>query len=352
MKLLVLCGGGGTKLWPASRQSTPKQFTIQASGKSLFQHNIETLLKRYSPKDIILATTKGKEKFLREQALEIPESNWIIETSYKNQGGATVLALAKLYTIDPDETFSTVQVDDLRFPSEKYLVMLKAIDEIVQKEGKLITGGRPAKFAEMGVDYLKLGKRLEKYSQVHAYEMEEFLWRTDYEKTKERIKKGGVITHTNHWSWTPRKMLEAMEKYIPEWAETMKELISSFQEANPDMEKINKIFREMRAGPVEDLTQHLGEHVVAIKLDFDWIDFGTWESISRYVGEYEPNSRHKDKIEIDSENNFIRAQKGKVIATIGIENIAIIDTKDALLVCPLNRSGEAVSYTHLTLPTN
>ncbi len=340
MKFIVLCGGYGTKLWPISRKNFPKQFTLKIKGKTLFRHNIDTLLKRYSPNDIILATSKENVKYLKQQAPEISQKNYILEPTYKNQGAATVLVASKLFTIDPDEPFTTVQSDVVRYPSSKYLSTLKAIEKIVIKSGKLVTSGSYVKFPQMGIDYLLVGEKLNEFKQIEAYNLKKILFRTDYKKIALSIKNSKVFAHTNHYSWTPRKFLDACRNYIPNWGKISDKLVSLFKNEKLNKRKIDFTFSKIQEGTMEDLTKHITREMVILKNKFLWFDFGTWESIANYMQFFEKGKIPTNYINIDSKNNFIKTTKGKLVATLGLENMAIIDTKDALLVCPLDRSGE------------
>lgn len=340
MKALVLCGGYGTKLWPASRKSTPKQFMIEVNGKTLFRTSIEILLKKFKPNDIFLVTSLKHKKFLKKQAPEISESNFILEPTYKNQGAVTILAVTKFYTIDPDEPFTTVQSDVLRIPWQNYLKTLTQTEKIVKEEEKLVTGGARPGFPRMGVDYIRLGKRLTKYKGIKANEQKEFLGRTTYKSTVKLINDRNVVMHANQLSWTPRLFVQALHEKVPEWGKTADKFISLYSKKRVDHKAINKVFSNMREGPIEDLTKLIQDRIVIITINYNWIDFGTWDSIYQYMKVYKPENVNTNYISIDSKGNFIRAPQNKVVATIGLEGIAIIDTKDALLVCPLNRSGE------------
>lgn len=340
MKLIVMCGGYGTKLWPLSRKTSPKQFTLKVNGKSPFRHTIELLLTKFKPEDIILATSLDQEKFLQEQAPEISTENYFLEPCYRSHGAATAMMMSKLVLTSPDETFTTVQSDVLKFPGEKYLETLAAIDEIVQKEGRPVTAGIVKELPVMGCDYFKLGSRLEKFPKVEAYELKEFLGRTDYEKTLEAIKDSKVCLHTNYWSWTPRLIVEAYHKFTPDWGESIDMMSNEFAKKEVDWEKIHKIFESMRTGPIEDLMMQFLENVIVINLNHEWFDFGTWGSVADFAKKYEDGKNHERLIEVDAKNNHVRARRDKAVAIIGLDNIAVVDTENGLLVTRLDQAGK------------
>lgn len=340
MKLIVMCGGYGTKVWPLSRKTAPKQFVLKIDGKSPFRHNIDLLLTKFKPEDIILATSTDQEIFLREQAPEIPEENYFLEPCYRSHGAATAMIMAKLIHTAPDETFTTVQSDALKVPGDKYLQTLDAIDSIVQKEGLPVTAGIIREKPVMGVDYFKLGDRLNEYPEVNAFYMTDFLGRTDYEKTLEAIKDSKVCVHTNYWSWTPRLIVEAYHKYTPDWGEAIDKMSAEFAKENFSWSEIHKIFEGMRMGPIEDLMMQFLDKVVVIDIDHEWLDFGSWGSVADYAQRFENGRNHEKLIQIDAKDNYVRTSKDKAVAIIGLENVAVIDTEDGLLVTRLDSAGE------------
>ena len=339
MKLMVMCGGYGTKLWPLSRKTSPKQFVLKINGKSPFRHNIELLLSKYKPEDILLATSIDQEPFLKEQAPEIPEENYFLEPCYRSHGAATAMMVSKLIHLSPDETVTTVQADALKVPGEKYLQTLEAIDSIVQTHKCPVTSGIVKENPVMGCDYFILGDRVEDHPQVDAYRLIEFLGRTDYEKTKEAIKNSKACLHTNYWSWTPRLFIDAFHKYTPDWGKAIDEMSEEFSKKDYDIELIRKIFEGMRKGPIEDLMMQILKEVVVIDINHDWLDFGTWGSVADYAKNYENGRNHERLIEVDSKNNYVRAGKDKAVALIGVDNLAVIDTEDGLLITPIDKAG-------------
>ncbi len=344
MKLFIMAGGQGTKLWPMSRDNLPKQFQKIIGNKSLFRICLEGLLEEFPPEDILISTKKQYEEIAIKDAPEIPKKNYIIEPDYKkNHGPATIYAMLKIKYLYPNEPCMLVQSDDLRIPHENFNEMIKVVNKILSKNKNLFfAGGNKPLIPNMGVDYVEIGSQLKKTGDLKIFKTKRFIQRTEsYEKTKELLSDYKVLTHNNHYACYPDRLLKAVKEYKPEWYKQMMEIYESF--GTPEEEKItDKVYKEIEAGPMEIVTEHLLEKDGAIVLmPFKWVDIGTWDSVYQYFTN-EPTDNYKDGkiITIDSKSNLIKGQEEKVIATIGVNNTVIIDTPDALLVCDKNRTAE------------
>jgi mannose-1-phosphate guanylyltransferase len=337
MKPVIICGGVGAKMWPASRKKSPKHFLPLLKGKSLFQWNWESLRKKFDAKDIYVQTTAEQADLVRKQVSEVLLENIFVEPELRNQGPATGFAAAMLYKIDPDEPFMLVQVDDIRIPEQYFFETMDVCDRLARTTKKYITGGfRPA-FAITGNDWLIKGELETEQDRVGVYKVEKFLWRGAGENAKKQAEQyfneGLALLHTNHTCMTPRSFLEMFKKYRMEWYTPLMNIIEGGD--------VVQEYAKMPKGQLEDVTQlvHAAGESLVVELPFRWIDIGTWESADIYLKEVGIHTHDENVIEIDSDDNFIQAPKEKIVATIGINNIIVIDTGDALLICRKDQSG-------------
>ena len=337
MKPVIICGGVGAKMWPASRQKMPKHFLPLLSGKSLFQWNWNSLRKKFEAKDIYIQTTVDQAGLVKEQVPEVLANNIFIEPELRNQGPATGFAAAMLYKIDPDEPFMLVQVDDIRIPEQYFFEMMDVCDRLARTSNKYITGGFRPSFAITGNDWLIKGELEIEQDRVGVYKVDKFLWRgagvNAKRQAEEYFNQGLALLHTNHTCMTPRNFLEMFKKYRMEWYKPLLNIVEGGD--------VVKEYAKMPKGQLEDVTQlvHAAGESLVVELPFRWIDIGTWESADIYLKEIGAHQNGYHLVEIDSNDNFIQAPKGKVVATIGIKDVIVIDTGDALLICRKDQSG-------------
>lgn len=341
MKPVMICGGFGTKLWPISREHKPKHFLPLINGKSLFQINYEGLRTHFAPEDIYISTNEDQHELAKAQVSEIPEENFILEPEMRNQGPATGLIAAFLYKKGlVDEPFMLVQVDDIREPVEEFIRMMLDCDEVARRENKYITGGMATSDPVMGVDYLIKGERVSDENSVGIYKVAKFVWRSSKEETEELIKQQGVLIHTNHTCMTPRNLLEMLKKYKNEWYEPLMNYVNGSD--------LKDEYSKLPPGPLEDITQQVhqnGESLV-VEHPFKWYDIGTYESLSKYLilkGLYQVGD---NVVDLNGTSNFVKLDDAnKIVALVGVDNLIIVDTGDALLVCDKKQTahvGEAL----------
>jgi mannose-1-phosphate guanylyltransferase len=343
MKILVTAGGQGTKLWPYSREHKPKQFQPVVGDTSLYTETIQTLLKKFAPEDIFISSKRKFIKYISEQSPEVPLKNYIIEPDVaKDRGPGEGLAFLRLSVLHPDEPFFLVQADCIREPEAAFLQMIEDAGKIVQKEKRLLTGGIKATEANMGVDYLMLGERLEQYTTQEVYEVKEFVYRgTTYKETKELIENFHVVTHPQHYCWYPDLMLEAYKKHRPDWHKALMAIKAAFDKPGEDA-AIAAIYHTMEKGPTEEVTKHImgTPKSGVILLPFKWTDIGTWGSVYEYFVDGDGTENYADgkAVVVETKGTFIKTSSDKkLVAVAGIEDMVIIDTDDVLLIIPKNK---------------
>ena len=336
MKPVIMCGGIGTKMWPLSRRKSPKHFIPFFNGKSLFQINYESLLLKFSPAEIYVQTNSQQAEIAKKQVPKIPNKNFFIEPELRNHGPAMGLMAAKLSKLDPDEPFINIQSDVLREPASQFVKMIEYFEKLILKDKKLVSGGIKAKYATMGVDYLISEKKISNVGGVNIYKMKKWLGRDTKEKVEKYFENAHVFLHANHYAWTPRLLLESYKKF-PDWHQPLEKIIKAL--GTPSEEKIIKSeYAKMPKAPVERVfTAELSKGYV-VELPFDWIDFGTWESLYGYFKK-QGKEKSDDILEIQSTNCYVKKNIKKYISLIGVKDLIIVDTEDSLLICHQKQSG-------------
>lgn len=337
MKLIVTAGGQGKKIWPLSREAKPKQFQAIVGDKPLYEQTIQTLLKSYKASDIYVSTKKRYEKLAKEQSPEIPNENYILEPDIaRDRGPGEGIAFVTLSMKHPDEPFMIIQPDCLRTPEEKFLQTIAEAEKVEIRDRKFMSGGVKATYPVLGIDYLRLGKRVHT-NDIEIYETEQFIPRVDnYQQTKELISSFHVATHSNHMCWYPDLMLAAYKKYRPDWYGSLMQ-IKDLMVNDPADPKIDVIYEGMESGMTERVTENIVTEGYTILLPFKWSDIGTWDSVYEF---FDPEGGiHIDGLglTVDTQNSLIKNDNpDKMVVLCGVEDMMVIDTKDALLVVDKN----------------
>jgi mannose-1-phosphate guanylyltransferase len=342
MKIIVTAGGQGTKLWPYSRESKPKQFQPVVGDKSLYTETIETLLKKFAPEDIFISTKRRFIRYVSEQSPQIPLKNYIVEPDIaKDRGPGEGLAFLRLSVLYPDEPFFLVQADCVRRPEAAFLGMIEEAGKIVERDKKYVTGGLKATEPILGVDYLRLGDKVDR-SEQEIYEVEAFLGRkSSYRETKELIENFHIVTHCNHSCWYPGLILEAYKKYRPDWHKALMQMKDALDKPGEDA-AIEAIYKTMEKGATEEVTKHVMQDGDAriILLPFKWTDIGTWGSVYEFFvnGDEKGNYQDGRVVAIDSFGSLVKtSSEKKLVAVAGVEDMVIVDTDDVLLIIPKDK---------------
>lgn len=333
MKAVIICGGIGSKMWPESRGASPKQFLPLISEKSLFQSNWEALRQKFSPEEIFLQTNAQQAEIAKKQVGEILPENVFVEPEMRNQGPATGFAAASLIERGlGDEPFMLIQTDLLRTDNKLFLTAMEMADDLAKKEDVYITGGMKPKQVVEGVDYIVKGELISEVSGVRLYRVADYVDRSEKEKIRSMMNSDKLLLHWNHTTMTPNNLLKMYEKYRPDWSEPLRKIARG--------ESITENYSQMPKGAIEEITAKVYREggAVVMEFPFEIWDFGTWESVAKYLMQnnlYHPDSK---VIELDSTNNLVRANK--TVALIGVEDLVVIDREDALLVCKKGMSGK------------
>lgn len=333
MKPVIICGGIGSKMWPMSRSSMPKHFLPLIGGKSLFELNWEALRLKFKPEEIFLQTNEVQAEIAKKLVPEIVSENIFVEPEMRNQGPATGFAAAQLIKRGfGDEPFILVQADVLREPSGKFIDMIDAVSDNCGK-GQYITGGFVPVTVVQGVDYLVKGDLVTEINGVKIFKVIGYIDRTEEEKIKQYLGTDKLLLHANHTAMTPNDLLVMYKKYKPEWYQPLVNISKN--------EDVIKNYADMPKGAIEEVTKLVyknGEALV-VELPFNWVDFGTWESVSNYMKKREMYNTN-DILEIGADDNFVYRNEKKYVALIGVDNLVVIDTKDGLLITKKDQTGK------------
>lgn len=342
MKLIVTAGGQGKKIWPLSREAKPKQFQPIVGKTPLYQQTIETLLKSFKAEDIFVSTKKRYSPFIQSQSPQIPKENLIFEPDIaKDRGPGEGLAFLTLSMSHPNEPFMIIQSDVLRTPDDLFLEMINEAEKIEIRDRKFMSGGIKANYPILGIDYLRLGKRISSQDKIEIFETDEFIPRVDsYQETKKLISNFYVATHSNHNCWYPDLMLAAYAKYRPDWHSSLMQ-IRDILAKNGDTSKIDEIYSRMEKGATELVTGNLFKGGYTILLPYRWTDIGTWDSVYEFADQDDQVREDGNVISVDSKRSLVKCPNpGKLVAVIGIDNLIVVDTDDALLVCNKSMAQE------------
>jgi len=340
MFAVIFAGGAGTRLWPVSRQNSPKQVQPFVDEQSLLQKTYQRVSRFFDPQNIYLATNENCQKLILEQ-IEIKPENFIIEPQKKDTAAALGLAAVKLFKKDPEAIMTNIWSDHYIKNEELYGQFLKIAEELVRKyPDKIILGGINPTYPETGYGYIKMGDPVEKVNGFELFKVAQFVEKPDLETAKSYLQQWEYLWNPAYFFFKAKLLLDLFAQFEPDMHASLMRIYQALE--TEEQEKVIKAeFEQIKKISIDYAIMEKCNNLLVLPLDLGWADVGNWKTVKDILSSTEEENVIKGKsINIDSKNNLIYSYSGKLIATIGIKNKIIIETPDAILVCDKDRAQE------------
>lgn len=349
MKAVILAGGVGSRLWPMSRASKPKQFFEVVGDKSLVRETYERLRKRLLVGDIFVSLSPAFVDLLQAAIPEIPQDHILVEPEQRDTGPAMGYAAAHLANFAPDEPVVFVPSDHYIGDEDLFLRCLSVGDALIRETGKLLDIGIRPLCPSITLGYTKIGKKERTVDGIDVFTFAGHREKPPFEVAKAYVQDGSYLWHASYYFWTPEKFLRAFETHAPESGKTLRELQRMLREHPADRTSAVALYATLPKQSFDYLvTERLPpEDVLIMRGEFGWSDIGAWDTLHERLscGDASRNITKGQCVPFETKGSLIYAPDGKAVAVVGIRNIIVVDTGDALLVCPrseAHRVKEAV----------
>ena len=327
---LIMAGGRGERFWPKSRKSLPKQFlSLTDDGRTMIQLTVERIRPLIDLEDIYISTNRAYRGLVMEQLPGIPPENILCEPVGRNTApciGLGAVHIAKKYE---DAVMMVLPSDHLIKYNQMFLNALKDGCSIAEKGKNLVTIGITPDYPETGYGYIKF---LPQQADGNAYAVDRFVEKPDMETAKEYLESEEYLWNSGMFIWKVSTILDNMKSMLPDLHQGLFNIAEAIGTDKQEM-VLEKVFPELESVSIDYGVMEKAENIFILPGVFGWDDVGSWLAVERIQKSNESgNVVTGNIITINSKNNIIQGGK-KLIAAVGLENLIIVDTEDATLIC-------------------
>lgn len=332
MYAVIMAGGKGTRFWPRSRQGMPKHLLDIVSGRTIIQETIDRILTLVPAEKIIIVTGKSHAAELMRQLPFIPSENVIIEPVGRNTAPCIGIAALHVMKKAGDDVMIVLPSDHKIDDKEEFINVLKASAEMASRGDYLVTIGISPTRPETGYGYLEKGAVAAAIGGEKIYRVKSIREKPDLNQARAFIKRKNFFWNSGMFIWKASAILNAISRWLPALHEGLADigqLIGTDKEKNA----MESVYGSLQSISIDYGVMERADNVLLVPGDFGWSDIGSWDALwETSAKDPAGNVSRGNFAAIDTSNSLVFASD-KLIAAVGVEDLIVVDTGDALLIC-------------------
>ena len=330
MQALILAGGSGTRFWPLSRKSNPKQLLALEGEQSLLRATLERLRPLVGPDGVWVCTTEALGERVRAALPEVPPAQILLEPEGRNTAPAIGWSVRSMPEAARRGVVAVLPADHRVGDPAAFRATLEQAGRIVEREDRIMTLGVTPRWAETGYGYLEL----EPVAGLEgARRVRRFVEKPTPENAARFVASGDYLWNAGIFVFRGTTFLDVLARLQPELAAGLEEIAAA-----PD--KLRELYARLSADSIDYAVMEKLDAIATLPLDCAWSDLGSWEALDEILPrDAQGNTGRGDTLAVDSTGNLLFSDAG-TIAVLGVEGLVVVRTGDTVLVCPKNRSQE------------
>lgn len=337
--VVIMAGGIGSRFWPLSKSSHPKQFLdILGTGKSLITQTFERFNKIIPAERIFVVTNRRYDGLVREHLPLLPTENILGEPSAKNTAPCIAYATHKIKKLNPNANCVVAPSDHLILNEQQFLADIeRALAFSASNEALVSLGIKPTR-PDTGYGYIQF---LEGEAAEGVNKVKTFTEKPDFELAQKFLESGEFLWNAGIFIWSIASIADAFDRYLPDLNTNFEGIIEDLN-TETEADAVNRIYPLCNSISIDYGILEKANNVYVLPCDFGWSDLGTWSSLYEvHDKDDNDNAINADVAELyDTKNCMIDVPKGKLIVINGLEDKIVVDTDKVLLICDKSREQE------------
>ena len=330
---IIMAGGSGTRFWPASRETCPKQLLALASDQTMMQATVERLAGMVAPEQLLIITNRSLVDVICQQLPDVPTEQILGEPCRRDTAPCVGLAAALVSAVDPDATMVIMPADHLISPRDVFQQAVHhAIELVDQDPGRIITFGIPATYAASSFGYIERGNETGTASSIPTFAVQQFHEKPSVDVARQYLDAGSFYWNSGIFVWKAATILSALERFQPDIFAHI-QVIAEAIGSESFLEVLDREFEAIEGTSIDYAVMERHDNVLVVEAPFQWDDVGNWQSLERIQGaDSKGNTIIGQHQGIDTTNSIIRSSEDHLVVTIGLDNFIVVHTDDATLI--------------------
>ncbi len=336
---VVMAGGKGKRFWPESRPECPKPLLKILGEESMLQLTVRRISQIVPKQNILVVTSQIYSSRIREHLPEIPAENIIAEPEGRDTAACIGLAALYVKKINPEAVMLAAPADHFIRNRGRFADVVRAAAEVARLQNRLVTIGISPTGPETGYGYIHRGEQTDQCQGEKIYLVKKFVEKPDRQRARQYLAQGDYLWNSGIFLWKVSTILEMIKSHMPRLAQGLAQIEQALG-TEREAQVIADVYRGLESVSIDYGVMEKADGVAVLAGDFGWSDVGSWAAL----GELLPRDENGNVIQalhlgIDTQGCLIRCP-GRLVATIGVKDLVIVETDEALLVCPKHRTQE------------
>ena len=332
MYAVIMAGGKGTRFWPLSREKKPKHLLNITGKKSIIQYTVDRVTPLVGKNNVLIVTGASHSDEIRQQLPQLPAGNILIEPVGRNTAPCIGLAAMHIRKKDPDAVMFVLPSDHLIANTKGFLASLTTAREMAKRSDCLVTIGIKPEWPETGYGYMERGKLADTVGETKVYAVRSFREKPDTATAKAFLEDGGFFWNSGMFIWKISTILNAIERLIPDLYEGLLTIDDSIGTRHEE-KVISEVYRNIKPVSIDYGVMEKAPDVFMLEGDFGWNDIGSWDALWDVLDkDKNGNATRGNVISFGTSNSLIYSPE-MMVALIGVEDLIVVETDDALLIC-------------------